>query len=478
MKHIETDIAIAGGGCGGLAAAVSAAEKGMKVAVFEKAPDFPFGGMGTFAVGSRYQRLKRIQFTKEDAIKLFLSHAHYRVDARLVKNYVEKSAGTIDWLESMGVLFSEAVCYYPGGQFTWHMKDEKSPRITDVLASKSKKLGSSIYMNTPVKQIIREGDKITGFMAESTSGESIQVKAEAVIVATGGFSENKIWVTKYTGHELGRNLFLIPNDPPRLLGDGIRMAWEVGAANTDMLIDTYRGLPHPYGGPGGTTIELGTFRQPLIMVNVLGERFVNEEIVFDGAFAGNAVNLQKNGCCFVIFDEDTNKYYEENDWDWLLPSMPTRSKDVASIIKKAQAEGYQHLFMAGSIEELCAQTGINHAGLNKTLDEYNTACDTGRDRLFYKNAIYLKPIRKPKYYAARFLLNGYGSLGGVNINYRTEVMDNNHEIIPGLYAVGNDSNTLCGDTYVFFLAGHMSGFAYNSGRIAGENAAEYIKSSG
>jgi hypothetical protein len=32
-----------------------------------------------------------------------------------------------------------------------------------------------------------------------------------------------------------------------------------------------------------------------------------------------------------------------------------------------------------------------------------------------------------------------------------------------------------GATYVFYLAGHMSGFAYNTGRIAGENASEYVR---
>jgi fumarate reductase flavoprotein subunit len=49
-------------------------------------------------------------------------------------------------------------------------------------------------------------------------------------------------------------------------------------------------------------------------------------------------------------------------------------------------------------------------------------------------------------------------------------------MIPGLYAAGTDACSIYGDTYVFILPGNTMSFALNSGRIAGENAAEYIKS--
>ena len=474
MRHVETDIAIVGAGSSGLAAAVAAAERGVRVAVFEKTHEFPFGGVGTFGVESRHQRSRRIALTKEDAVKLFLGHAHYRVNARLVRDYVEMSASTIEWLEDMGVVYSEPIAYYPGAQFTWHLMDERSPRTTEALAARAQALGVVLHMETPVKELLRRDGASWGLVAEGKSGEGVQVEAGAVIVGTGGFSENGEWVRKYAGHVLGKDLTLTPNDPPRLHGDGIRMAWEVGAAKTDMHIDTYRGLPQPYSGPGGTRPELGIFRQPLLMVNLAGERFVNEEVVVDGAFSGNALSLQKDSCGFVIFDEDTNEYYEKNDWDWLLPRFQSRSVDVASIIRKAESEGYEHLFMADSIDGLCRQTGISHSGLTTTLDEYNRMCQTGRDHMFYKKAEHLKPVRRPRFYAGRFKLNGYVSLGGVKINHRIEVLDDDLEVIQGLYVVGNDSNDLCGDTYTFFLAGHMSGFAFNSGRIAGQNAAQHI----
>ncbi len=477
MKELETDVAIVGGGCAGMAAAATAAEKGVRVAAFEKGAQLAMGGNGPFAVESRLQHMNRMTYTIEDAFKYYMQHTHYSVDAKLVRAYLGKSASTIDWFESLGIKFMDVVAYYPGAQAVWHYKDPESPRITDALAARAKELGASLYLETPAKKLVKEKGRIAGLVAEGKSGEAIQVKAKAVIIGTGGFGENVAWIKKYTSHELGKNLFLMQRDIPMLVGDGINMAWEAGAGESKTFVNTYRGLPHPYGGAGGTGMGLGIFRQPILMVNLLGERFVNEEVAFDGALAGNAVDIQKNRCAFMIFDEDTNKYYEENDWDWCLAHMPeTRSSNVAAIIKKAQDEGYQHLFMVDSLEELCAQTGINREGLRKTLDEYNKACDTGRDELFFKKAKYLKPVRRPKFYAARFFLNGYGGLGGVKINHKTEVLTKDFDVIPGLYTAGNDANTLCGTTYVFYLSGHTSGFAYNTGRIAGENASEYVKS--
>ena len=57
-----------------------------------------------------------------------------------------------------------------------------------------------------------------------------------------------------------------------------------------------------------------------------------------------------------------------------------------------------------------------------------------------------------------------------------EVLSADHDIIPGLYAVGDDANSIYGDSYAFILPGNTMGFALNSGRIAAENALKYIVS--
>ena len=122
MKHIEADIAIVGGGTAGLAAAVAAAQRGATVVVFEKASTAGGTGnmaMGPFAVESRLQRVKKHGLTREEAFRIHMDFTHWRVDARLVRAYIDKSASTIEWLESMGVEFDGVECHNKGFHYSW-----------------------------------------------------------------------------------------------------------------------------------------------------------------------------------------------------------------------------------------------------------------------------------------------------------------------------------------------------------------------
>jgi fumarate reductase flavoprotein subunit len=90
-------------------------------------------------------------------------------------------------------------------------------------------------------------------------------------------------------------------------------------------------------------------------------------------------------------------------------------------------------------------------------------CDHGRDTKFAKNPDYLKKITgKGGYYAAKHYLAAYGTVGGVRINTKCEVLDNNNEPIPGLFSAGTDANTIYGDSYNFTLPGNTMGFALNT----------------
>ena len=55
-----------------------------------------------------------------------------------------------------------------------------------------------------------------------------------------------------------------------------------------------------------------------------------------------------------------------------------------------------------------------------------------------------------------------------------EVLDRDDNPISGLYAAGVDTGGWESDTYNAVLSGTTFGFALNSGRIAGENAAVYM----
>ena len=79
--------------------------------------------MGLLGIDSHLQKGKHIKFTVEEAFKFHLDFTYWKVDARLVGEYIRKSADTIQWLESKGVKFIDIGAYYPGARFTWHMLD-------------------------------------------------------------------------------------------------------------------------------------------------------------------------------------------------------------------------------------------------------------------------------------------------------------------------------------------------------------------
>ena len=293
------------------------------------------------------------------------------------------------------------------------------------------------------------------------------VKAAAVIIATGGFGDNTDMIRQYLGYEWGKIFsFRIPG----LIGDGIKMAWEAGAGESPINIEVIYGIP----GLQDSYLTDVPFRQPATLwVNLAGERFINEELTENTTWTGNALVIQQNRCGFSIFDSSILKHYQKNGLDLMSMVHPHVPLDkFEDELQKHIDEGNKNVFMADSLEELAAKAGIDAEGLAETVSEYNRGCASGED-MFYKRKKFLKPLKGPRYYAGKVYPGGYGTLGGVKINHKTEVLTKDFQVIPGLYAAGTDACSIYGDSYVFILPGNTMGFALNSGRMAGENAAKY-----
>jgi len=485
MQKLEADVVVIAAGASGLAACNAAAEKGAKVIALEKASTTGGTGsmgMGPFGLESPIQRLKQMGPTKEEAFKAMMHYTHYQVDAKLVSTYFDKATTTIEWLQNMGVEFWDAVPYFPGGWPTWHVVapggEGCARNLYRILTEKAKEKGVEILLQTPGKKIIKQGGKITGVIGEDRNGEKVEVACKAAIVATGGFGDNPQLIKKFTGYEWGVDMqsFRIPG----LAGDGLKMAWEVGAYQTPMQMEMMF-LP-----PGGGTDDINpvdpelmeAFRQPNYFCNIMGERFMDESVIPNATFTGNAISHQKGRCAFNIFDENIRKFMEKGyeEVHVTFPFMKLEKFD--ELIKKSKDIGYKYVYVADSLDDLAAQTGINAAGLKAGIEEYNGFCEKGYDPVFHKRHKSLKPIKTPRFYAMKFLPGAYGSLGGIKVNYKLEVLDKDWNPIPGLYGAGTDANTIYGDSYPFVLPGNTMGWALNSGRMAGESAAAYAKSAG
>ena len=484
MQRITTDIAVIAAGPAGLAAAITAAENDLEVAVFEKMA-VPGGtanmGMSPFGVESRQQKKMMVDLTKEKAFEIMMDYTHWNVDARLVHDYFWKSGETIDWLEDMGVQFHHVGPYYAGGYATAHYIQpegggEPGPRAASAMIKVMHKhaieLGVKFYMETPVKSIRKEGDTVVGLIAAGKDGEEYEVTAKAVIICTGGFGANNEMIKQYCGYDWGKDLFSF--QIPGVTGDGIRMAWEAGAGKGRMSMERRTETPI---SESNKYFSYMAFEQPrALTVNQLGERIFNEFEERNSAVFSNVIDQQPGRYVYNIMTDKTFKYFRKNGLDLPFSVLPFPFWEMFEEELPGMLEDYPNdIFAADSIEELAEKLGIDPDKLAETVDEYNDACEEGYDDLFLKDRKYLQAIEGKKFYAVRFFCGAYGSLGGIKVNYKLEVLTDDWKKIPGLYGAGTDVNDIYADTYLYLLAGNTMGFALNSGRLAAEHAAEYIE---
>jgi fumarate reductase flavoprotein subunit len=203
---------------------------------------------------------------------------------------------------------------------------------------------------------------------------------------------------------------------------------------------------------------------------------MTEEEMKMPTFFGNQLARQKGGTGFSIIDGTIADHFKATfDAGELFGPFKL---DFEPLVQQFEKGGSQAYCAADSLEELSFKTGINLKGLGQTLTEYNADCQRGKDSLFYKNREDLIPLTRPPYFASRFLPGAFGTLGGIRINHRAEALDKHLEAVPGLYAAGVDANNLYKDSYEFYLCGGTMGFAITSGKIAGENAAQYAGDTG
>jgi fumarate reductase flavoprotein subunit len=474
----QTEIAVVGSGAAGLAAALTGAEGGAKVIVLEKERS-PGGTsnflQGTFAVESAMQRERYIMYSRDEAFKNLMEYSHWVANPRLVRAIVNESAETIAWLQEQGVVFTDATINMPDSPRTYHVIRGRGEALVKALTTRAKEKGVDIRLATAAKKITRQGENINGIVAEA-EGEEIQVSAKAVIIASGGYANNKEWIKKYTGFDLGANLMPVGNVDKT--GDGIRIAWEVGAAEEGKsLLELYR------AGPTGPDFALGNqieyaATQPDLWVNPRGERFCDESICFYDSSVGNANARSKEGYTWSIFDEGVIKRLLERgvDKNVAIDNMPgSKPEDIEREIKAALERGATEVFAADTVEELAVKIRIDPPVLKATIEEYNACCEKKYDTDFAKDPKYLRPINHPRYYAVRARTVFLGTMGGIKINEKAEVLSKKETVIPGLYAAGFDAGGMYGDSYpIKCSSGLASAFALNSGRIAAKNALKFL----
>jgi 3-oxosteroid 1-dehydrogenase len=339
-----------------------------------------------------------------------------------------------------------------------------------------------IWTDSALAQFVLDGDRVAG-VAVQRGGRLVRVQArDGVLMNVGGFSRSAAMRQRFQPQP---NSATWTNANPGDTGEAIEWAMALGAA-VDCMDEAWwvvtslapDGQPPKPGGyaADGTPLpfmhHLDLSLPYSMMVDQLGERFCDEAGAYMEIGQRMYQRQRETGKAvpsWVIMDSRQRVYYP---WGTAQPGQ---------VPEEWLKSGY--MVKAESIDELVKKTGIDGAGLARTLERFNGFCRSGVDSDFGRGSRAfdrchgdptvtpnpnLGAIEKPPFYAVRMYPGDVGTAGGVVTDEHARVLREDGSVIRGLYATGNCTASVVGRCYPG--AGASIGASFTFGYIAAHHA--------
>ena len=367
-------------------------------------------------------------------------------DPELVETLCENSADAIDWLDEHGITLHNVSSFGGASVKRIHRPVNDEGKVVSVgsymiplLQENCEKAGVQILLNTTANEILTDANgAAVGVKATGASGETVTVNAKAVVLATGGFGANLDMVVKYKPELKG---FMTTN-APGIQGQGIEMAQAIGAATVDM--DQIQIHPTVEANTAALITE-GLRGDGAVLINAEGKRFIDEVGTRDVV---SAAEIAQTG-----------------SYSWLV--VDQAMADNSSVIQGYIKKGYT--VTGATYEELAKAMGVDEAALAETMNNWNGYVEAKNDPDFGRTS-FANPLNTAPYYAIKVTAGVHHTMGGLKINPNTEVLNENGEVIPGLFAAGEVTGGVHGANR---LGGNAVADFTVFGRIAGAAASDY-----
>ena len=441
------DIVVVGAGGAGLSAAVQAASMGANVIVLEK--QGIIGGNTNYATGGLNAAETSVQLklgiidSKKSHFDDTMSGGHFLNDSSLVATLVNKAAEAVDWLISLGADMSNVGQLAGSSQKRTHRPDGGAaigPHLMSVLNKAIQAENISIRTRNTVTALTEQDGKVTGVKV-STSKGNYSIQAKSVILATGGFGANLSLVGQYRPE-----LKEFPTSNHHgATGDAFQWVspLQVPLVHMDQI------QVHPTGEAGSHLLITEAVRgNGAILVNRNGVRFANEMWTRDKL--SDAILQQTSKKAFLVFDQSVRESLAAIE-NYAQQGLLTSAKTPAELAEALQLPVFAFV---------------------ETMEKYSLYQTTGEDKDFQRKAEEMPcPLTEAPYYAIEVEPVIHHTMGGIKINARAEVVNQNGKIIPGLYAAGEVTGGVHGGNR---LGGNAVADIIVFGQIAGTSAAESL----
>ncbi len=451
---LQCDVIVIGGGMAGGCAALSAAEAGADVVLLEKQSELGgssamSGGLLVFA-DTDLQRSKGIVDSDAILFKDLREVGKFDNEETIVQSYVDNQLATYEWLCHHGVKFDPDL--QVAGGMSVPRGHSTDPADTVRLLGKRNLANGKVRILTVAagQRLLRnaESSRVEGLQFSHNNAAATIRCSNGVILACGGFGHNKELIHKFVP-QYDNAVFV---GGAGNVGDGLKMAWELGA--------DFRDMAHIKGTYGKHPVDTSNPHSCLcvykggIAVNEHGKRYVNESLSYK--LLGDACLLQPNACTYQIMDQNI---YEQSD-----------HKDKIADFERRLEEGL--LVRAESLDELARLFDLPADTLAATVADYNRYVDQGRDPEFGREHLVhtfgqLRKIQRAPFYGYASTACVYGTYAGVRVDPDMRVLNVFGEPIRALYAAGEMVGGLHGAAY---MSGSSLGKAAIFGRVAARTA--------
>lgn len=365
----------------------------------------------------------------------------------LIRQYSNNVLDTLHWMQSKGSPVMDRVSQGAGAlwQRTHQLDAPAGLGLIDPLYQAAVKQGVNFKLGMRVQDLIlNDKGRVIGVTATDKVGNKYEFTSkDGVILATGGYSQNKEMRQKSAPHLTSE---MVSTNQPGATGDGIIIATRHGADTTGMnYVQVY-----PLATPGTGALQ-GRARKmsgldDVIDVNKNGERFVKEDARRDEFVA--AIKKQPGGVVYDINDSS------------IVKPLNSFNEDVETLVSIGR------IYKADSLADLAKQLGMPADKLEATVAEFNKMVEAKKDPKFGRK-LFDRPIVKPPFYATPRTPSIHHTMGGLQISTNAQVLDKNGKPIPGLYAAGEVTGGIHGSNR---LGGNATADVLTFGRIAAKSA--------